>query len=267
MKAEQAKQLAQSALSDLEAALRAGKSEELTAYLAAMGRFHRYSFTNMMLIVSQRPDATRVAGFSAWKKLNRFVKKGEKGIMIIAPMIRPKSEDDDDKKNAIRGFRAAYVFDIAQTEGDDLPAPLEASGDPGAFTARLTDLYSALGITLVEVDDLGGALGRSSGGRVEIQAGLCPAEHFQVLVHELAHEQLHQVKGVERPVKMVRELEAEAVAAVVSSAIGLDAIRSSADYIQLYSGDVELFQASMNRIQKTSAMILDAIIARVETPA
>ncbi len=259
--AERARQLTQAALEDLEAALKAGKSEQLTAYMRAMAAFHRYSFSNLMLILSQCPTATRVAGFATWKKLGRYVRKGERGIMIIAPIVRRKTNDDEtDDRKGPRGYRAVHVFDVAQTDGEPLPAPLEASGDPGVYTDRLKELFINLHVELVEVDDLGGALGRSSGGRVEVQAGLCPAEHFEVLVHELAHEQLHQGGSEPRPAKGIRELEAEAVAAVVSSAIGLDAIRSAADYIQLYQGDAEALVASMSRIQQTAAMIIDHLM-------
>ncbi len=265
MNAEQARNIAQTAIADLETALKAGRSEELTAYLNAMGRFHRYSFTNLMLILSQRPTATHVAGFKAWKKLNRYVKKGEKSITIIAPVIR--RGDDDDEVRKVRGFRAARVFDIAQTDGEPLPEPLEVTGDPGPYTERMVAVYDQFGITLEVVEDLGRAMGRSSGGRVEIQAGLAPAEHFQVLVHELAHERLHHVERDARPEKAIRELEAEAVAAVVSSAIGLDSLRSAADYIHLYNGDLEMFSASMVRIQRTASTIIEALTNRDQEAA
>ena len=86
MKTEDAKTLAESALDTLAAQLDAGKSASLTAYLASMARFHRYSANNILLIHVQRQDATRVAGFSAWRKLGRFVRRGEKGIAILVPM-------------------------------------------------------------------------------------------------------------------------------------------------------------------------------------
>ena len=90
MKVEQAKQIANKAIEQLSQALEAGHSEKLREHLAAMARFHRYSWHNIMLIASQEPTATHVAGFDAWHKLGRFVKKGEKGILILAPIIRKK---------------------------------------------------------------------------------------------------------------------------------------------------------------------------------
>ena len=92
MKVEQAKQIVSKAIEELSQALERGHSETLRNYLAAIGRFHRYSLRNVMLIASQKPAATHVAGFQAWHKLGRFVKKGEKGILILAPIVGPKNE-------------------------------------------------------------------------------------------------------------------------------------------------------------------------------
>src|SRR5690348_81951 len=117
-------QLIKQAVDFLLQQLEAGKSETLTAYLAAMARFHSYSFGNILAIARQRPTATRVAGFSTWKELGRFVKKGEKGIQILAPIVghrRRKNdqqqETDEKPRPVLIGFRAVYVFDVAQTEG------------------------------------------------------------------------------------------------------------------------------------------------------
>ena len=92
MKVEQAKQIVSKAIEQLGEALERGHSESLRNYLAAIGRFHRYSLRNVMLIASQNPTATHVAGFQTWHKLGRFVKKGEKGILILAPIVRAKSQ-------------------------------------------------------------------------------------------------------------------------------------------------------------------------------
>jgi hypothetical protein len=115
MNSENIKTLTNQAIEQLIAALNEGRTETLTQYLAAIGRFHRYSLRNVMLIASQKPAATHVAGFHAWHKLGRFVKKGEKGIMILAPIVRRKNEiaeqTDTDESSMAVGFRAAYVFD------------------------------------------------------------------------------------------------------------------------------------------------------------
>src|SRR6202012_2277500 len=119
--------------------LEAGHSEALTNYLTAMSRFHSYSFGNVLEIARQMPRATRVAGFWTWKNLGRSVKAGQKGIRILAPIVgvrrkkREEAEKDITKQNerVLLGFRNAYVFDVSQTDGVDLPEMREISGDPG----------------------------------------------------------------------------------------------------------------------------------------
>lgn len=267
MKAEQAKKLADDALTKLATELERGPSDTMKNFLSAMSRFHRYSFGNIMLITLQRPDATHVAGFRTWKKFNRWVKKGEKGIVIMAPMtIRSKSTDTDtddgsDENRAFVRFKAVYVFDVAQTEGEPLPEPACVRGDPGELTDKLKAFVAAEGITLEYADMLGGADGVSSSTRITLQQGLEPAHEFHVLVHELAHETLHHRDGDARPKKTVRETEAEAVAFVVSQAMGLDTNGAASDYIQLYRGNPETLAASLTRIQQTAARIIEALAA------
>ena len=127
-------------------------------------------------------------------------------------------------------------FDVAQTDGEPLPNVAAASGDPGQLIASLRSAITANGIALDDVDDLGGALGTSAGGRIQIVKGLPAAEEFVVLAHELAHELLHRAD--DRPSSRdVRELEAEAVAFVVGEAAGLQVGHAARDYIHLYRGD------------------------------
>lgn len=268
MKAEQAKKLADQALESLAAALEQGQSDAMKTFLSAVSRFHRYSFGNIMLIASQKSDATRVAGFQTWKSLGRFVKKGEKGIVIIAPMVLRRKESSDNasgEDRTILRFRAVYVFDVSQTDGVPLPEPASASGDPTGYIARLKSFVSARGITLEYLSDLdanvqlGNADGASYGGKIALRADLPPAESFSVLVHELAHEMLHRADKDKRPSKTVRETEAESVAFVVSQAIGLDTTTAASDYIQLYAGDKDTLAASLDRIQGTATAILQAL--------
>lgn len=266
MKAEQAKKIADQALEELSRALHEGKSEALTRYLAMLARFHKYSFGNVMLILSQMPTATHVAGFHTWRQMGRFVKKGEKGIVIIAPMTFRKQADEaskDDESETILRFRGVYVFDVSQTDGEPLPEPTKISGDPSGFTARVKALIAERGVTLDNEDVPSDALGVSRGGRISIRPDLEPAVEFSVLVHELAHELLH--RGDDRPAsKTVRETEAEAVAFVVSQAIGLETGTAASDYIQLFDGKTETLAASLDRIQKTAADIIAAIHAPAE---
>lgn len=262
MKAEQAKKIADQALSQLAEALQKGKSEALTRYLSTLAKFHKYSFGNVMLILSQKPDATHVAGFTTWKQMGRFVNKGEKGIVIIAPMVFRKTDDDapetQQQAKPIMRFRGVYIFDVSQTDGQPLPEPSRINGDPGVHVGRIKAFVAERGIQLDNDDLPGSADGVSRGGRISIRPGLEPAHEFAVIVHELAHELLH--RGENRPQsKTVRETEAEAVAFVVSQAIGLDASSAARDYIQIYDGKTETLAQSLDRIQHVAAEIIAAL--------
>ena len=119
MKLEEINNRTKDAVNHLVEALESGQSEVLTQYLSAMGRFHNYSFGNIMLIACQKPDATNVAGLRTWNSLGRFVKRGEKGILILAPMVGRKktdsaaepTEDAKQSQEQLYGFRAVYLFD------------------------------------------------------------------------------------------------------------------------------------------------------------
>src|SRR5580658_4957750 len=136
--------------------LEAGHSDTLAAYLGTMARFHNYSFGNILQIARQRPDATRVAGFGAWKELGRFVKRGEKGIQILAPVVGYRRRKDDAEQEAdtkpqsvLMGFRAVFVFDYAQTEGADLPElNHRISGDVGSNRDSLVAFLAQQNIRL-----------------------------------------------------------------------------------------------------------------------
>jgi antirestriction protein ArdC len=247
--------------------LEAGHSDALTAYLNAMSRFHSYSFGNVLEIARQRPTATKVAGMYAWNQLGRRVKKGEKGIRILAPIIGTKrkpdaeAEKDITKQNTrvLVGFRIAYVFDVEQTEGVELPAMREVYGDVGENHDRLVSFIERQGIELVYTEKIAPALGMSYGGRIAILPGQSEAETFATLLHELAHEMLHKAERRTTTTKVVRETEAEAIAFVVGKAIGLEVGTASADYIALYHGNASLLIESLEVIQQTSAVILAAL--------
>jgi antirestriction protein ArdC len=263
MKSEEIRKLTTQATDQLIAALQEGHSETLNHYLAAMTRFHRYSLANIMLIVSQRRDATRVAGFRTWNKLGRFVRKGEKGIFVLAPIMRRKTEGPDNlelkESTTPAGFRPVYVFDISQTDGQELPVICSVSGDPQHYREELARFVRQLGIVLEYSEDIAPALGTSSGGKISLLPGQSPAEEFVTLAHELAHELMHRAERRSTTSKRVRETEAEAVAFVVSQAIGLEAASAAKDYIELYSGDVQLLTESLESIQRIANSILDGI--------
>ena len=253
--------------------LEAGQSDALTAYLTAMSHFHNYSFGNILQIARQKPDATHVAGLYAWNQLGRRVKKGEKGIQILAPMIGVKRKKDAEAEQNITkqnvpvlvGFRAVYVFDVSQTEGKELPGMDGVKGEVGEHRDRLTDFITAQGIELEFNEHIAPAMGMSYGGKIVLLPGQSKAEEFSTLVHELAHEMLHKADRRTTTTKVVRETEAEAIAFVVSKAVGLETGTASADYIQLYHGNASLLAESLEVIQKASAVILAALEAKPET--
>jgi len=157
------------------------------------------------------------------------------------------------------GFRNAYVFDVSHTEGAELPAMREISGDVGENRSRLLSFIEQQGIELVFSENIAPALGVSYGGRIAILPGQSQAEEFSTLVHELAHEMLHKAERRTTTTKVVKETEAEAIAFIVGKAVGLETGSASADYIHLYHGNASLLIESLEVIQKTSAVILSAL--------
>jgi hypothetical protein len=247
--------------------LEAGQTDALTNYLTAMSRFHSYSFGNVLEIARQMPTATRVAGFWTWKNIGRSVMAGQKGIRILAPIVGVRRKKDTEankditKQNerVLLGFRNAYVFDISQTDGVDLPTMREVSGDPGENLDRLAAFVQSRGIQLVYNPNIAPALGMSYGGRIALLPGQSKAETFATLVHEAAHEMLHKSERRTVTTKTVRETEAEAVAFVVGKAVGLVNENASASYIQLYHGNASLLAESLEVIQQTASVILAAL--------
>ena len=277
MKLEEIKNKTNEAVSYLVEALQSGQSDVLTEYLNAMARFHQYSFGNVMLIARQRPTATRVAGIRTWNSLGRFVRRGEKGILILAPMVGRRLQRKDEiateiatenaaeERKAVQelyGFRAVYVFDVDQTEGKELPSLTDIEGDVSGYRERLIEYVKTLGINLRYSEKIAPAKGLSFGKRITLLTGMQPAEEFSTLVHELAHEMLHRSERRTLTTKQVRETEAEAVAFVVCQSIGLQTGTTSADYIQLWNGDAKLLQESLEVVQRTAAVVLGRIVPK-----
>ena len=224
----------------------------------------------------QRPEATRIAGFRAWQKMGRHVRKGEHGIRILAPIVRRRtsknaeqtaaSEIADEDQPAVTlkspmAYRAVHVFDVSQTDGDPLPEFARVSGDPGEYITRIRQQIADAGIQL-DVDHIpGGAEGVSRGGAITIRPDLPLAEEFSVLVHELSHEMIHRGERRHETTKTIRETEAEAVAFTVCRAIGLETGTASSDYIQLYNGSRETLLESLQQVRECAARILDHLLA------
>ena len=238
------------------------------AWLTSMSRFHHYSWGNQILIAVQRPDATRVAGFHTWRKLGRFVKKGEKGIGISAPIIRQgiTQEPDDEGMRIelaskgprrVAGFRGATVFDVAQTDGESLPDAPEHNASAGGedLLPKLEAAAEGFGIIVSYEVIPGAAEGYSMGGRVIVEASQPVAAKCGTLAHEIAHELMH--KGGERGTKQQRELEAEATAYVVLAHFGMSS--GSRFYLHGYGITGEMLTASMQSIAAAARQIIDQI--------
>lgn len=274
MNREEALKKSDEALKELAQALKEGKSEKLLSYLNTMSKFHRYSFGNCMLIAFQKPDAGLVAGFGRWKELGRSVRKGEKGIAILAPMVRSKrarlesqlarKDTDSSDEVSICGFRVVHVFDVSQTEGEELTEFAQVQGEPDDKLIRIEGFIRSRGIELEYAESLPtGARGMSAGGKIWILSTLPKAEMFSTLVHEVAHELLHRGDRRDATTKVIRETEAEAVAYVVCRGAGLECSTHASDYIQLWDGNETVLMQSLELIRNVASSIL----AEMETDA
>ncbi|MCL5973324.1 MAG: ArdC-like ssDNA-binding domain-containing protein [Actinobacteria bacterium] len=238
-----------------------GTSSAWQNYLSGQARFHTYSPKNVMLIALQRPDATRVAGFHAWTQLGRSVKRGEKAIYIVAPLVyRDKDQDTDPE---IRGFRWVPVFDLSQTEGDELPVAAHKliGTDPTQWFDRLRVVANTHGFQVSHQglpSEING-LCRHSTREILISPANSALHQVKTLAHELAHAILHEGE-TDRP---RAELEAESVAFVVCGALGIDASGYSLGYVTSWAGGSEAaigaIRQAAGRIQRCAKMVIDGV--------
>ncbi|MBS6150606.1 MAG: DUF3849 domain-containing protein, partial [[Ruminococcus] lactaris] len=265
-------------------------SERYTEYLNTMSKFHNYSFNNTLLITMQKPEATLVAGYQAWqKKFNRHVKRGEKGIQIIAPApIREKQEiekidpvtkepvigDDGQPETeivemVIPRFRVTTVFDVSQTEGEPI-AELEVSELTGSvqfydtFMEALQNI-SPVPIRMMEIEGEAKGYYHQTEKYIAIQEDMSNLQTMKTGVHEVSHALLHdrEVMDAEGILKdrTTKEVEAESIAYIVCNHFGLDTSEYSFTYIASWceSKDMKALRASMDTIRKTSAEVIENI--------
>lgn len=248
--------------------------EKMTDFLKFCARFHSYSPLNQLLIWSYKPDATFVAGFKKWQKMGRKIKKGEHGIPIFAPIkIKVEkqetqqelegwedvqSDENDEQEKEIIKYRVVYVWDVSQTEGKPLPETpdtLSGTGDK-ELKRYLEKLCSSLGIETQYSELTGTKKGISTMGNIVVDSDLDDASQSAVLLHEIAHELMHNKYDRLNLDRKTLEIEAEAVAYTVLTALGYPA---KATYLALYDAKPEDFQSSMERILKTSGAIIRSI--------
>ena len=240
-------------------------------YLAVMSRFHGYSANNCLLIAMQRPDATLVAGYRAWQdKFGRQVRKG--GMKILSPVVVKAKAAGDDIGEArddsaeegvgrrLAGFRLATVFDVSQTEGRELPTlgVEELTGGVARYEAAMRAVSGVSRYPVSFEDVPGGAKGffsRSEPKRIVIQEGMSQAQTLKTAIHELAHSVMHDSEpkgeGTALPGRATREVQAESVAFVVSSWLGLDTGDYSFGYVAGWSEgkDLSELRASLDEIR------------------
>lgn len=265
-------------------------SEMYTKYLLTMSKFHNYSFNNTLLIAMQRPDATLVAGYNAWKnKFNRYVKKGEKGIQIIAPApVKEREEREKIDKDTgltvlnesgepeievvervIPRFRVTTVFDYAQTDGEPLPT-LEVN----ELTARVKD-YTLLKEAIEQVSPVPIRFGEIEGSakgyyshmdkEICVRADMGESQTIKTMIHEVAHAMLHdsdqmKQRGEEKD-QLTKETEAESIAFTVCSALDIDTSDYSFPYVASWASGKELkeLKDSMDTIRLTAADFLEKL--------
>ena len=271
-------------------------SDNYAQYITAMAKFHHYSFGNALLILFQRPQATQVAGYNTWKQLGRQVKRGEKGIMILAPcnfraslerekidpltgqaLLGPDGKPLTEKvKIAPNRFKIAHVFDLSQTEGRELPqiGVSELTGDVSDYTGIYDRLTAISPLPVVQEDFQRSAKGYTSftENRVVVKPGMSQVQTIKTLVHEIAHAKLHRpddILAIPAPgEKRQKEVEAESIAYVVCQHFGIDTSDYSLAYVAGWSRGKELaeLKASLNVIHATAGEIIDAISPPLPKP-
>ena len=259
------------------------RSDAWLRMLRVASRFPRYSPSNVLLIAMQDPDASNLGGIRLWNSLGRRVRKGEKGIAILAPCLykgpadmeipRPPPSGGDDAKGelnqrALRGFRVVHVFDVSQTEGEPLPevAPWLLRGPaPQRLWESLTSLVERDSYSL-ERGDCGGANGftRFDERLIRIRDDVEPAQAAKTLAHEVGHVRAeHETRFMDQyrqsgACRGVAEVEAESIAFLVAASAGLDSSDYTVPYVAGWAGgDVELLKGTASRVLSVARGILD----------
>ena len=248
------------------------ESGDWQRYLKVQSQFHNYSFNNVLLILSQFPEASRVAGYQRWQEMGRQVKKGSKSIKILAPLKR-KIEKENEKgeleaTTGIFGFRTVSVFDVSQTEGDELPeitSPL--TGDDEGLIDRLTAFSNNNQVPVLFQEVLGAngccRYDGQTGQPIQIVVDpLLPKQHqSKTLAHEIGHSLLHSRTQYDNDIpRSQAELEAESVAFIVLHHFGIDSSDYSFPYVagwQQGEDALENLRQSGMLIQKAANQIIE----------
>jgi len=253
-------------------------SEEWATWLKAQASFHHYSINNVILILMQMPHASRVASYETWRKLGRWVRKGEKAIAILAPVgfrfnatvIDKDQETGEQKERKIRSganrFKCVPVFDVSQTDGPPLPKlarQLQGDDDNGLFD-QLQAWSESRGVP-VKVEATGSTANGyydPAGNFIVISPDLAPVQQVKTLAHEISHSLLHRDADY-RHTRPDCELEAESVAYVVLHHFGVDSGDYSFGYVAGWQGGgekaIKALKATAANIQKAARDIIDGL--------
>jgi hypothetical protein len=246
-------------------------SEKWTQYLDAQSRFHTYSPNNVLLIMLQKPCATRVAGYRTWQALDHQVMAKESALRIFAPMHYKKDAAlENEGSSEVRGFKLVPVFDISQTEGPDLPdvvSKLSGIAPDGLF-ATLTKFAGGIGFRVELPEALeSGANGDTTHalGRIRVVASNSEAQQAKTLAHEIGHALLHDPESpaIKELTRGLMELEAESMAYVICRALGMNTGDYSFGYVVGWAGGaheaMQGIKASTSRIQRATSAVLGCL--------
>jgi antirestriction protein ArdC len=246
-------------------------SEGWRRWLTFAAKFRTYSLQNQLLIQSQHPTASFVAGYRTWQSLGRQVKKGERGIAILAPMLRRVVEEDsNEQRRVLSGFKVVFVFNVDQTEGAPLPVPNELPA------VRIPDL--ALRDQLIAVAERAGLSVRfvpqdPSGARgwyawqeraITLVDSYPPESQIRTMLHELAHA-VDPIVGTAGSVRAERELVAESTAYLIGTELGLGIEETSTQYVTGWGADT-LSLTRLARQVLAATQLVDQIIAELPLP-
>lgn len=249
--------------------------DDWQSFLTMGAKLHGYSANNILLILSQAPWASQVAGYQTWKQLGRQVRAGAKGIAILAPCrYRSRSDDNDDGdvqpeaqpgRTVLRGFRVVHVFDISQTDGPEMAEPLRAQllqgeAPEGLWDALVGQIADAGYV--VERGDCDGANGRTcfATHTVTVRPDVDDAQAAKTLCHELAHIEMHDGSEYAAGCRGRAEVEAESVAYLVCHYNGLASDDYSFAYVAGWTGgDLDTLRATAERVLATARRIIDRL--------
>jgi len=245
------------------------ESDNFKQFLLTMSKFHDYSIGNLILIMVQKPEAIRVAGFKTWKDMGRWVKKGEKGIAILAPCMPPKgqkTEHKEDEEEEINVspiyFKVVHVFDVSQTDGELLPEfdvpSLTGEANEELFE-RIMVVTKGQGLD-VNYDSRPhqdpAIKGTYSGKSIWVRPEESRAQQLKTLLHEVAH---YYSENVFRIPRRDAETIAESVAFTVGAHFGFDSGTRSFSYVALWAEDKKVLEANLAAIRKVSTKMFDAL--------